>query len=86
MSHDQGLGPLKAVDFDKAVNVTLGLPKPRTSPDHGVAFDIAGKGIADPTSMIEALLSWRQSSLARDRVGSPPGPCVHLAERASPRG
>ncbi len=55
MSHDQGLGPLKAVDFERAVNVTLGLPSPRTSPDHGVAFDIAGRGIADPTSMSEAL-------------------------------
>ncbi len=55
MAHDQGLGPLKAVDFERAVNVTLGLPRPRTSPDHGVAFDIAGRGVADPTSMIEAL-------------------------------
>ncbi|MHB8418374.1 MAG: 4-hydroxythreonine-4-phosphate dehydrogenase PdxA [Myxococcales bacterium] len=56
MGHDQGLGPLKAVDFERAVNVTLGLPIPRTSPDHGVAYDIAGKGRADPTSLIEALL------------------------------
>ena len=55
MAHDQGLGPLKAVDFERAVNVTLGLPRPRTSPDHGVAFDIAGRGVADPTSMGEAL-------------------------------
>jgi 4-hydroxythreonine-4-phosphate dehydrogenase len=55
MGHDQGLGPLKAVDFERAVNVTLGLPRPRTSPDHGVAFDIAGRGVADPTSMGEAL-------------------------------
>jgi 4-hydroxythreonine-4-phosphate dehydrogenase len=56
MSHDQGLGPLKALDFDRAVNVTLGLPWPRTSPDHGTAYDIAGKGIAEGTSMIEAML------------------------------
>ena len=56
MSHDQGLGPLKAVDFEKAVNVTLGLPRPRTSPDHGTAYDIAGQGIADGRSMIEAVL------------------------------
>ncbi len=56
MSHDQGLGPLKAVDFERAVNVTLGLPVPRTSPDHGVAYDIAGRGEADATSLIEALL------------------------------
>ena len=41
--------------FDNAVNVTLGLPKPRTSPDHGTAFAIAGKGLADPSSMISAI-------------------------------
>jgi 4-hydroxythreonine-4-phosphate dehydrogenase len=56
MNHDQGLGPLKALDFERAVNVTLGLPLPRTSPDHGVAYDLAGQGSADATSMIEALL------------------------------
>jgi 4-hydroxythreonine-4-phosphate dehydrogenase len=56
MNHDQGLGPLKAVDFERAVNVTLGLPLPRTSPDHGVAYDLAGQGSADATSMVEALL------------------------------
>ncbi len=44
--HDQGLAPLKVVDFDEAVNVTLGLPHVRTSPDHGTAFGIAGKGVA----------------------------------------
>ncbi|MEP4079236.1 4-hydroxythreonine-4-phosphate dehydrogenase PdxA [Haloferula sp.] len=55
MYHDQGLIPLKLLDFDTAVNVTLGLPKPRTSPDHGTAFDIAGKGIARPDSMIHAI-------------------------------
>jgi len=55
MYHDQGLIPLKLLDFDNAVNVTLGLPKPRTSPDHGTAFDIAGKGLADPSSMISAM-------------------------------
>jgi 4-hydroxythreonine-4-phosphate dehydrogenase len=55
MYHDQGLIPLKLLDFDTAVNVTLGLPKPRTSPDHGTAFGIAGKGIADPSSMIRAI-------------------------------
>jgi 4-hydroxythreonine-4-phosphate dehydrogenase len=48
MYHDQGLIPLKLLDFDEAVNVTLGLPKPRTSPDHGTAFGIAGKGLANP--------------------------------------
>jgi 4-hydroxythreonine-4-phosphate dehydrogenase len=55
MYHDQGLGPLKMVAFEKGVNITLGLPFVRTSPDHGTAYDIAGKGIADPTSMKEAI-------------------------------
>ncbi len=55
MYHDQGLIPLKALDFARGVNVTLGLPFIRTSPDHGTAYDIAGTGRADPTSLIEAL-------------------------------
>ncbi len=55
MYHDQGLIPLKLLDFDSAVNVTLGLPKPRTSPDHGTAFAIAGKNLANPSSMIAAI-------------------------------
>ncbi len=55
MYHDQGLIPLKLLDFDTAVNVTLGLPKPRLSPDHGTAFAIAGKGMANPSSMIAAI-------------------------------
>ncbi len=55
MYHDQGLIPLKLLDFDSAVNVTLGLPHPRTSPDHGTAFSIAGKNLADPSSMIAAI-------------------------------
>jgi 4-hydroxythreonine-4-phosphate dehydrogenase len=55
MYHDQGLAPLKAVAFDTGVNWTLGLPFIRTSPDHGTAYDIAGKGIADPSSMISAI-------------------------------
>jgi 4-hydroxythreonine-4-phosphate dehydrogenase len=54
MYHDQGLIPIKTLAFDTGVNVTLGLPFIRTSPDHGVAFDIAGKGLANPTSLIEA--------------------------------
>ena len=56
MYHDQALIPIKMLDFDCGVNVTLGLPFIRTSPDHGTAFDIAGQGIANPTSLIEALL------------------------------
>jgi len=55
MYHDQGLIPLKLLDFDNAVNVTLGLPKPRTSPDHGTAFAIAGTGQASPASMLAAI-------------------------------
>lgn len=55
MYHDQALIPIKTLDFDRGVNVTLGLPFIRTSPDHGTAFDIAGKGIANPTSMVEAI-------------------------------
>jgi 4-hydroxythreonine-4-phosphate dehydrogenase len=54
--HDQGLIPVKLVAFGQAVNVTLGLPIVRTSVDHGTAFDIAGKGVADPQSMIAAVL------------------------------
>jgi 4-hydroxythreonine-4-phosphate dehydrogenase len=53
--HDQGLIPFKLLHFHDGVNVTLGLPFPRTSPDHGTAFDIAGKGKADPSSMAAAL-------------------------------
>lgn len=55
MYHDQALIPLKTLDFARGVNVTLGLPFVRTSPDHGTAFDIAGTGRADPTSLVEAL-------------------------------
>ena len=55
MYHDQGLIPLKLHAFDEGVNVTLGLPFPRTSPDHGTAFEIAGKGLARPDSMIAAI-------------------------------
>ncbi len=55
MYHDQALIPLKTIDFERGVNVTLGLPIIRTSPDHGTAFDIAGKGIASPASLIAAI-------------------------------
>jgi 4-hydroxythreonine-4-phosphate dehydrogenase len=55
MYHDQGLIPAKTLAFDSGVNVTLGLPFVRTSPDHGTAFDIAGKGVASPTSLLAAL-------------------------------
>lgn len=55
MYHDQALIPIKLVGFGRAVNVTVGLPFVRTSPDHGTAYDIAGKGLADPASLIEAI-------------------------------
>jgi len=55
MYHDQGLIPVKLIDFDESVNVTLGLPIVRTSPDHGTAYDIAGKGVARAVSMQRAL-------------------------------
>lgn len=54
MYHDQGLIPVKTMDFRRTVNITLGLPFVRTSPGHGTGFDIAGKGIADPSGLIEA--------------------------------
>jgi 4-hydroxythreonine-4-phosphate dehydrogenase len=63
MYHDQGLAPLKAIAFDTGVNWTLGLPFIRTSPDHGTAYDIAGKWIASPTSMIAAIRLAKQLSL-----------------------
>ena len=55
MYHDQALIPLKTLDFRHGVNITLGLPIVRTSPDHGTALDIAGQGKADPASLIAAL-------------------------------
>lgn len=60
MYHDQGLIPVKYLGVDKGVNVTLGLPLVRTSPDHGTAFDIAGQGIADAASLVEAVRVARQ--------------------------
>jgi 4-hydroxythreonine-4-phosphate dehydrogenase len=67
MYHDQGLVPLKMIGFDTGVNWTLGLPFIRTSPDHGTAYDIAGKGIANPSSMIAALRLAKQLSSSRQR-------------------
>jgi 4-hydroxythreonine-4-phosphate dehydrogenase len=67
MYHDQGLAPLKAVAFDTGVNWTLGLPFIRTSPDHGTAYDIAGKGIANPSSMIAAIRLAKQLAINRCR-------------------
>ncbi len=73
MYHDQGLGPLKLLHFDDAVNVTLGLPVVRTSPDHGTALDIAGRGAARASSFRAALAA--AAAIARRRAGRPdPGP------------
>lgn len=72
MYHDQALIPIKTLAFDHAVNVTLGLPFVRTSPDHGTAFDIAGTGKADPSSLIAALkLAARLASADADRRRQP---------------
>ncbi len=65
MYHDQGLIPLKLHAFDEGVNVTIGLPIIRTSPDHGTAFDLAGKGLANPGSMIAAIRLAAELSLKR---------------------
>ena len=67
MYHDQALIPIKTIDFSGGVNVTLGLPFVRTSPDHGTAFDIAGTGRADPTSTLAALRMAARMSAARSR-------------------
>ena len=70
MYHDQGLIPLKLHAFHEGVNVTLGLPFPRTSPDHGTAYEIAGKGIARPDSMISAIqLACELAGKGRDPSG-----------------
>ncbi len=66
MYHDQGLVPLKMIGFDTGVNWTLGLPFIRTSPDHGTAYDIAGQGIANPSSMIAAIRLAKQLAAARN--------------------
>ena len=87
--HDVGMTAIKVASFGSAVNVTLGLPFPRTSPDHGTAIDIAGLGVADASSFIEALLLCRQIA-ARDREpgdrrpseGQPPA--KQSSERPSP--
>ena len=69
MYHDQGLCVAKAIDFENTVNVTLGLPLPRTSPDHGVAYDIAGHNQANPRPMLQALLRAARYAKA---LASPP--------------
>jgi len=70
--HDQGLIPFKLLAFDRGVNLTLGLPFIRTSPDHGTGFDIAGQGRADPTSMAEAVRLAHRLVTIRTRAGESP--------------
>jgi 4-hydroxythreonine-4-phosphate dehydrogenase len=67
--HDVGMAAFKTAAFGAGVNVTLGLPFPRTSPDHGTALDIAGRGIADPSSMKEAMLLAVRLAARFDRDG-----------------
>lgn len=68
--HDQGLIPIKLNGIEKGVNITVGLPIIRTSVDHGTAFDIAGKGLADPSSLAEAVLVARQMAAAKAKTGA----------------
>ena len=82
MYHDQGLIPLKLHAFHEGVNVTLGLPFPRTSPDHGTAFDIAGRGIARADSMIAAI---RLAVELRERRSKDEQPHFAAPSRAAPR-
>ena len=76
MYHDQALIPIKTLDFDGGVNVTLGLPFIRTSPDHGTAFDIAGTGAADPSSLIAALRMAARMAAARAGDAGAGGPAA----------
>jgi 4-hydroxythreonine-4-phosphate dehydrogenase len=81
MYHDQALIPIKTIDFAGGVNVTLGLPFVRTSPDHGTAFDIAGRGVADATSVVAALRM--AAAMARRRAeerGPAPAPPEYLGK------
>jgi 4-hydroxythreonine-4-phosphate dehydrogenase len=72
MYHDQALIPLKTIDFERGINITLGLPFIRTSPDHGTAFDIAGTGRANPASLVAALVTARRMAAARAAAAAPP--------------
>ncbi len=77
MYHDQALIPLKTIDFDHGVNITLGLPIVRTSPDHGTAFEIAGRGVARESSLLAAL------GLAREMAGNRIAALARDAERSA---
>ena len=73
MYHDQALIPVKTLDFSRGVNITMGLPFIRTSVDHGTAFDIAGRGVADPTSLVEAMKTAIRLARARQKVDTSNG-------------
>ena len=81
MYHDQALIPLKTLAFDRGVNVTLGLPFVRTSPDHGTAFALAGTGKARPDSFIAALRL--AAEIGRRRAAAARAPSRHEPERAA---
>jgi 4-hydroxythreonine-4-phosphate dehydrogenase len=85
MYHDQALIPIKTLAFDEGVNVTLGLPFIRTSPDHGTAFDIAGTGRANPASLIAALeMAAEMARTPRRPVMSTPAAPLHPGEKLPP--
>ena len=70
MYHDQALIPIKTLDFDNGVNVTIGLPFVRTSPDHGTAYNIAGTGTANPSSLVSAIRLAGEMAAFRARSGT----------------
>ena len=84
MYHDQGLAPFKLLHFKDGVNVTLGLPFVRTSPDHGTAYDIAGRNRADPSSMIAAIRLAAELAQGRRKHGRPPGARASRPHPAAP--
>ena len=83
MYHDQALIPIKALHFEDAVNMTLGLPIVRTAPDHGTAFDIAGQDRADPRPMAAAIRMAAECALTarRARLSAPPEPLRDVIAR-----
>ena len=83
MYHDQALIPIKALHFEEAVNVTLGLPIVRTAPDHGTAFDIAGQDRADPRPMAAAIrmAARMRGAPRRGRLSAPPEPLREVIAR-----
>src|SRR5581483_3299877 len=83
MYHDQGHIPIKMIEFDSAVNLTLGLPILRTSPDHGTAFDIAGKGTVTGRSRVAGLAAWRAVGISGRR--NSPAAAAHAGQQTDHR-